>query len=71
MRIFTPKEVADQAGTKYRGILVAAKFARLLNEFPKDKLPDHGEPKLTTLAFDKLVSGELQYRELRRRRSEA
>ncbi|MFZ5625677.1 MAG: DNA-directed RNA polymerase subunit omega [Gemmatimonadota bacterium] len=71
MRIFTPKEVAEKAGTKYRGILVAAKFARLLNEFPKDRLPEQRSEKLTTVALDKLVSGELKYRELRRRRSEA
>lgn len=71
MRIFTPMEVAQYAGTKYRGILVAAKFARMLNEFPKDQLPGDRHEKLTTRAFDKLVSGELSYREIRRRRAEA
>ncbi len=38
MRIITPHEVAKQAGNKYLGVLVAAKFARYLNEFPKDQL---------------------------------
>ena len=38
MRIITPSEVAQQAGNKYLGVLVAAKFARYLNEFPKDQL---------------------------------
>ena len=38
MRIITPSEVAKQAGNKYLGVLVAAKFARYLNEFPKDQL---------------------------------
>ena len=38
MRITTPSEVAQQAGNKYLGVLVAAKFARFLNEFPKDQL---------------------------------
>ena len=38
MRITTPSEVARQAGNKYLGVLVAAKFARYLNEFPKDQL---------------------------------
>ena len=38
MRIITPSEVAKQAGNKYLGVLVAAKFARYLNEFPKDHL---------------------------------
>ncbi len=31
-------EVAKQAGNKYLGVLVAAKFARYLNDFPKDHL---------------------------------
>ena len=47
MRITTPAEVAQQAGNKYLGVLVAAKFARYLNEFPKDQLAASGE-KLTT-----------------------
>ena len=47
MRIITPTEVAKQAGNKYLGVLVAAKFARYLNEFPKDQLAAQGE-KLTT-----------------------
>ena len=28
MEIFTPQEVASETGSKYRGVLVAAKFAR-------------------------------------------
>ena len=50
MRITTPSEVAKQAGNKYLGVLVAAKFARYLNEFPKDQLAPQGE-KLTTKAL--------------------
>jgi DNA-directed RNA polymerase subunit K/omega len=75
MEIFTPSEAARNAGTKYRSILVAAKFARLLNEIPKDRQVRWEESeraqKLTTLAMQKLVDGELNFRELRRRRSEA
>lgn len=75
MEIFTPSEAAKNAGTKYRSILVAAKFARLLNEIPKDRQVQWEESeraqKLTTLAMQKLVDGELNFRELRRRRSEA
>ena len=75
MEIFTPKEAAANAGTKYRSILVAAKFARLLNEIPKDRMIQWDESdraqKLTTLAMQKLVDGELNFRELRRRRAEA
>jgi len=74
MEIFTPNDAARNAGTKYRAILVAAKFARMLNEMPKDRQVQWDEAdrqqKLTTLAVQKLVSGELGFRELRRRRSE-
>jgi DNA-directed RNA polymerase subunit K/omega len=69
MRITTPSEVAKQAGNKYLGVLVAAKFARYLNEFPKDQLS--AEEKLTTKAMQSLVDGELNYKLVRRRRSEA
>ncbi len=69
MRIITPAEVAKQAGNKYLGVLVAAKFARYLNEFPKDQLTS-GE-KLTTKAMQSLVDGDLNYKLVRRRRSEA
>ena len=65
MRIITPSEVAKQAGNKYLGVLVAAKFARYLNEFPKDQVAHQGE-KLTTKALQALV-----YKLVRRRRSEA
>lgn len=74
MEIFTPTEAAHAAGTKYRSILVAARFARMVNELPKERQvqleQDHGYRKLTTLALRKLVKGELNYREMRRRRSE-
>jgi DNA-directed RNA polymerase subunit K/omega len=75
MEVFTPHEVAKSTGSKYRGILVAAKFARYLNEFPSSSVDtwEHteGSRKLTTLALKKLTSGELTFRELRRRRTEA
>ncbi len=75
MEVFTPQEVARQAGSKYRGVLVAAKFARYLNEFPRESITQfervEGVRKLTTLALMKLTSGELTFRELRRRRTEA
>jgi DNA-directed RNA polymerase subunit K/omega len=70
MRIITPAEIAKQAGNKYLGVLVAAKFARYLNEFPKDQLATSGE-KLTTKSMQSLVDGELNYKLVRRRRSEA
>ena len=71
MRITTPSEVANRAGNKYLGVLVAAKFARYLNEFPKDQLAVQDDEKLTTKALDSLTSGDLNYKLVRRRRSEA
>ena len=71
MRITTPIEVARRAGTKYLGVLVAAKFARYLNEFPKDQLAVQDDEKLTTKALDALTGGDLNYKLVRRRRSEA
>lgn len=74
MEIFTPTDAAQTAGTKYRAILVAARFARMVNELPKEKQvlleQQHEYRKLTTLALRKLVHGELNFREMRRRRSE-
>lgn len=75
MEVFTPQEVAAATGSKYRGVLVAARFARYLNEFPRESIRNferiEGVNKLTTLSLKKLTSGELTFRELRRRRAEA
>ncbi|HEY3279220.1 MAG TPA: hypothetical protein VGJ83_01805 [Gemmatimonadales bacterium] len=70
MRIITPSEVANQTQNKYLGVLVAAKFARFVNDFPRDRSVAW-EQKLTTRAMDELVRGHLQYRLVRRRRQEA
>jgi len=70
MRIYTPMEAAQEAGNKYLGVLVAARFARYLNELPRERLIDNQE-KLTTVALDRLCQGDLEYRLMRRRRSEA
>lgn len=70
MNIWTPGEVAKQTQNKYLGVLVAARFARFVNEFPRDRSVDF-EEKLTTRALDELVNGNLQYRLVRRRRQEA
>ncbi|MCH7778685.1 MAG: DNA-directed RNA polymerase subunit omega [Gemmatimonadetes bacterium] len=69
MQVFTPLEVADKAGNKYLGVLVAAKFARFVNEFPRDRSIDN-EKKLTTRALEELTAGELRYRLVMRRRRE-
>jgi DNA-directed RNA polymerase subunit K/omega len=70
MRIITPTEIAKQAGNKYLGVLVAAKFARFVNEFPRDPAVEF-EKKLTTSALEELAIGRLTYRLVRRRRQEA
>lgn len=69
MKIITPLDVADKAGNKYLGVLVAAKFTRFVNDFPRDRSVPL-KKKLTTQALEQLVSGDLTYRLVRRRRQE-
>jgi DNA-directed RNA polymerase subunit K/omega len=69
MRIITPIEVANQTQNKYLGVLVAAKFARFVNEFPRDRSVEF-EEKLTTRALQELVQGHLRFKMVRRRRQE-
>jgi DNA-directed RNA polymerase subunit K/omega len=69
MQVFTPVEVAKHATNKYLGVLVAAKFARILNEFPRDRSRP-GEKKLTTRSLEELTEGEIEYRVLPRRRGQ-
>jgi DNA-directed RNA polymerase subunit K/omega len=61
MRVFTPVEIARNASNKYLGVLVAAKYARVLNEFPRDRSA-MGEKKLTTRALEELSNGSITYR---------
>ena len=70
MRVFTPVEIAKQAGNKYVGVLVAARFARFVNDFPRDRSYQY-EKKLTTTSLEELSSGALTYKITRRRRQEA
>ncbi len=70
MRVFTPDEVAARARTnKYLGVLVAAKYSRGLNEFPRDRLSSK-EKKLTTRALEELTTGRIEFRVVPRRRAE-
>ena len=55
MRVFTPVEVAEQAGNKYLGVLVAARFARFVNDFPRDRSIGE-EKKLTTQSLEQLTA---------------
>ncbi len=57
MQVFTPTEVAERSGNKYLGVLIAAKYARILNEFPRMGA-DIREKKLTTRALEELTSEE-------------
>ena len=70
MRVFTPVEIAEKAGNKYVGVLVAAKFARFVNDFPRDRSFQY-EKKLTTTSLEELASGALTYKITRRRRQDA
>ncbi|MDA1080519.1 MAG: DNA-directed RNA polymerase subunit omega [Gemmatimonadetes bacterium] len=67
MRVFTPAEATAHAANKYLAVLVAAKFSRVLNEFPRDRSAI-GEKKLTTRALEDLSSGDIEYRVVPRRR---
>lgn len=67
MQVFTPTEVAKHAANKYLSVLIAAKFARVLNEFPRDR--SLHEKKLTTRALEELTHGEIDYKVVPRRRS--
>ena len=69
MHIITPLEVEERAGNKYLGVLVAAKFARFVNDFPRDRSIEL-EKKLTTRALEELATGRLTYRLVYRRRQE-
>ena len=68
MRVFSPSEVTSHAANKYLSVLVAAKYARVLNEFPRMG-SKAGEKKLTTRALEELSEGRIEYRVLPRRRT--
>jgi DNA-directed RNA polymerase subunit K/omega len=67
MRVFTPDEVTKHAANKYLSVLVAAKYSRVLNEFPRDRSKS-GEKKLTTRSLEDLSAGSIEYRVVPRRR---
>ncbi len=66
MQVFTPIEVSRHTVNKYLGVLVAAKFSRILNEFPGGSAAR--EKKLTTRALEELTEGAIEYRVVPRRR---
>jgi DNA-directed RNA polymerase omega subunit len=68
MRVFTPIELANQSGSKYLGVLVAARYARELNALPSDAVPSEVETKLTTRALETLTGGNVEFSLVKRRR---
>lgn len=66
MRVFTPDDVKERAANKYLGVLVAAKQARMLNEFPRERTSR--EKKLTTRSLEELSDGQIEYRVVAKRR---
>ncbi|MCX5766461.1 MAG: DNA-directed RNA polymerase subunit omega [Gemmatimonadetes bacterium] len=68
MRVFTPQEVITHAANKYLAVLVASKYARVLNDFPRDRSKS-GEKKLTTRSLEELSTGDIEYRVVPRRRA--
>lgn len=69
MRVFTPTEVAERSGSKYLGVLVAARYARELNALPRDAVPAGIEKKLTTRSLETLTNGEIDFSLEKRRRN--
>lgn len=70
MRVFTPDEIASSSANKYLGVLVAAKYARVLNDLPKNLIPTGREKKLTTRAMEELSQGDVEYKVIPRRKAE-
>jgi DNA-directed RNA polymerase omega subunit len=68
MRVFTPYELARNSGSKYLGVLVAARYARELNALPGDAVPAEVEQKLTSRALETLCSGDVEFSLVKRRR---
>ena len=75
MRVVTPGQAARHTGSKYLGVLVAAKMARNLNELRRGELMEDPtlsggeEPreKLTTTAIESVAVGDVEFRLTRRR----
>ena len=75
MKVVTLGQAARHTGSKYLGVLVAAKFARQLNELRRGELMEDptltgGEPKekLTTTALEEVRQGTVEFRLVKRRR---
>lgn len=60
MKVFTPGQAATVTGSKYTGVMVAATYARKLNELPKVGGKEW-KKKYTTRALEELTEGRLVY----------
>jgi DNA-directed RNA polymerase omega subunit len=69
MRVFTPIDTSERTGSKYLGVLVAAKYARELNALPREAVPAGLEKKLTTRALEALSAGDIEFQTTKRRRN--
>jgi DNA-directed RNA polymerase subunit K/omega len=67
MQVFTPSEVSKHAANKYLGVLIAAKYARVLNEATLGRASQRAK-KLTTQSLEDLSGGRIQYKVQPRRR---
>lgn len=73
MHVITPGAVARHTNSKYLGVLVAAKYARSLNELrggmvDEEPLPGEVREKLTTIALEAVARGEVEFALTPRRR---
>jgi DNA-directed RNA polymerase omega subunit len=78
MKVFTPGSIARPTGSKYLGVLVAAKYARMLNEFRRNQILAEGEDfddtpreKLTTIGLEQVATGAVDFQLTERRRPES
>jgi DNA-directed RNA polymerase omega subunit len=69
MRVVTPEQTSEHAGSKYLGVLVAAKYARELNALPRETVPVGQQRKLTTQALETMAEGGIEFRLLPRRKT--
>lgn len=68
MQVFTPTEVTQEVANKYLSVLVAAKYARVLNDRILPGTPSSRDKKLTTQALEQLARGEIEHRIVTRKR---
>jgi DNA-directed RNA polymerase subunit K/omega len=68
MRVFTPVEVTQHVANKYLSVLVAAKYARVLNDRRLPGMSAVHEKKLTTQALESLATGDIPHRVVTRKR---